>query len=129
MILSSVLAHHEGALRASLRAVYGIDLREARATMLATDLADLVAWLPAGCALWLDVGGPASLTVEAHELRAIEYRLRVLAWLQSKDGSDGKNRPTPPEPIKWAHERRADEQVMDRKARAFLERQKRLQGR
>ena len=90
---------------------------------MVTDLADLVAWLPAGSALWMAVGGPAALTAEAHELRAIEFRLRELGWMKSKDAQSGRNRPKPPDPVPFAHERRAEDVVMSRKSEAHLRRQ------
>jgi hypothetical protein len=85
-------------------------------------LADLTAWLPPGCALWRSVGGPLSESQELSELRVIEYRLRLLAWLQTKDGSAGKNRPDPPKPPKLAREREATVSSIGRKAEAYRRR-------
>lgn len=105
-------------MRASLRAVYGIDLAERR-SMRPRELADLVQWLPAGCAFWLSVGGPAALTMEARELRRVTYWLRVLDYRERNSKGE---RPKPdPEP-EYAHERRARQEAATRKADAFMRR-------
>ena len=123
MILSAGLAFHQGALRAALRATYGVDLREVleEYTMTVLDLADLVVWLPAGCAFWQDVGGPTALSPEARELRRVGYWLRVLDYRER--GSKGDKPRPDPEPD-YAHERRQAAQTMGRKADAWLRRQK-----
>lgn len=112
-------------MRASLRATYGLDLRTIVETRRITvgDLTDLIIWLPAGCPLWQDVGGPASLTGEERMLRAVEYRLRDLTWIQAGGKKAGK-RPEPPQEPPYAHEKRAAGSVMSRKAAAFLKRQR-----
>lgn len=122
MTLIVALTHHRGALRAALRAEYGIDLRAVQEgrTMPVDDLADLVQWLPAGSALWASMGGPASLSVEARELREVAYWLRVLDYRER--GSKGEKPTRLPEP-KWAHERRAEESAMERKAAHYRRRQ------
>lgn len=107
-------------MRASLRAVYGVDLRSARLSMSALDLADLVAWLPAGCAFWMSVGGPASLSREARELRRVGFLLRVVEFRFR--GSKGQKPKPDPEPA-WEHEKREQQALMSRKAEAFLRRQ------
>lgn len=115
-----MLAHHDGALRASLRAEYRIDLRARDVPPM--ELADLVAWLPRGCALWADFGGPAALSAEAALLRTVEYRLRDLLWMQAGGKKAGK-RPEPPQDPPYAHEKRAKTDRMGRKAAAYLRRQ------
>lgn len=69
------------------------------------ETAELLTWLPAGAALWRSIGGDLAISEEAHQLRFIEYRLRVLAWQQTKDGKDGRNRPKPPKQIPLAGDR------------------------
>ena len=101
--------------------MYQIDLRKPGVSL--PDLADLVIWLPAGCALWLAMGGPASLSPESEQLRTLDYRLRILSWQQTKDGSDGRNQPKPPERVKWAHERAAEAMAVDEKSSAWARRQ------
>lgn len=122
MLLAVALTYHEGALRASLMSEYGLRLAEVRSRP-ATEVADLVAWLPAGCAFWQDVGGPPSITQEVRELRRIDYRLQVLDYRER--GSKGPKPKPEPEP-QWAEDRRAKQAAMDRKAARFL---KRSQGR
>lgn len=94
--------------------------------MCVLDLVDLVTWLPAGSPLWVSFGGPASLSVEAHQMRAIEFRLRELEWITA--GGKGA-RPQPPEPPKYAHERVLQQTAMNRKAQAFLARERAREAR
>ncbi len=91
--------------------------------MRATDLADLVVWLPAGTALWVSMGGPSAVPREVQRLQAVEYLLRALVYQNS--GSKGK-KPEPPKPPEYAHEREAREDAQDRKAAAYLRRQSRM---
>ena len=94
--------------------------------MRVSDLADLVVWLPAGCALWLSVGGPAALSDVRREARMIEFRLRELLWLQAGGKKAGRH-PQPPEEPAFAHEKAVDESVEARKAAAHMRRQARIQ--
>ena len=84
------------------------------------ELADLVAWLPPGCAFWLDVGGPAALTLEQRELRRVSYWLRVLDYRER--GSKGEKPKPEPEP-EYAEERRRVDDAMNKKAAAYMRRQ------
>lgn len=59
-------------------------------------------------------------------MAGVEFRLRELAWLQSKDASSGRNRPKPPNPPKYAHQIASEGDETLRKADAYRERQKRL---
>lgn len=93
--------------------------------MRALDLADLVVWLPAGCAFWMDVGGPASMSNEARELRRVSFWLRVLDFRER--GSKGEKPQPDPEPL-YAHEKRVERSAMNRKAQAFLRRQATRRG-
>lgn len=119
-MLALALSNHEGALRASLYATYRLRLEELM-SWPAREAAALVIWLPAGCALWQDVGGPAALSMEARESRTVEFRLRQLMHMLA-GGKGSKPKPLPER--EWAHERRASEQRMLRKAARFMERQK-----
>ena len=123
-MLAMALTHHVGALRASLLSEYGVRLGEVR-SWPAREVADLVAWLPPGCALWRDVGGPASLSDESRTLQLLDYSVRVLDF-HTRQGKGPK--PKPPEAPAYAHERRAEQAVMDRKAAAYLRRQGRAAG-
>ena len=120
-MLVGALHEHEGALRASLRAEYGIDLRNPGMNIL--DLADMVGGLPPGCALWRSVGGPMAYSPEAQLLVAVEYRLHVLQWFKTKDGKDGRN---PPKPIEFRASSAAPD---DRKVRARREQRMRRRPR
>lgn len=106
-------------MRAALREAH-IDLRNPGVGL--SDLADIVAWLPPGCALWRSVGGPLALSEEAHLLRDVDFRLRELAWLQSEDGRKGRNRPKPLQPVPFAHETNAEQAREDAKYAAHAAR-------
>lgn len=122
MTLSYVLARHESSVRASLRAVYGVDLRQVMSdhTVTVLDLADLVLWLPPGCAFWMDFGGPAALSMEVRELRRVGYWLRILEYRER--GSKGE-KPKPDTEPEHAAERQARQDQMSRKAAAHMRRQ------
>jgi hypothetical protein len=70
----------------------------------------------------MDVGGPASITRETRELRRVSFWLRVLDFRER--GSKGDKPQPEPEP-EYAHEKREEKSLMDRKAQAFLQRQQR----
>lgn len=110
----------EGPLRASLRAEYGVDLRDPGMSLL--DLADLAANLPPGCALYRATGGAIAWSDEIHMLAAVEFRLRVLAWQKTEDGKRGRNQPKPLEPPKSVHEKQAETRELSRRAQAYLKR-------
>lgn len=110
----------EGALRASLRSEYGVDLRNPRMPLL--DLADLVANLPRGCALWRATGGPLAWSDETHMLAAVRHGLDILAWQKTEDGSKGRNQPKPIEPPASVYDQREKEQRLSARAAAYLKR-------
>lgn len=112
-------------MRASLQAVYGIRLAAVRTQMGALELADLVAFLPDGCALWQSVGGNRAWSPETHLLNLVEFRLRVLDWRDTKDGRDGKNQPKLHKPPPLAHEKQAEETQQSTRAAAWEARQRR----
>lgn len=122
-MLAYTLNDHEGALRASLLAEYGVRLSSHG--MSVSELGDLVAALPAGCALWQSVGGPMAWSQEMHLLNLIEYRMNVSNWFQTKDGQSGRNQPKPPSYPPYAHEKRADESRQSARAEAWARRQAR----
>jgi len=77
---------------------------------------------PPGCALFRAAGGPMAWTQEMHMLAAVEFRLRVLAWQKTEDAKSGRNKPTPIDPPKSAHEVDAEQRELSRRAQAFLKR-------
>src|SRR5690606_35388597 len=91
-------------------------------SMPVSDLIDLVQWLPPECALGRDMGGPPALSDLTREVRRAVYWLRVLDYRER--GSKGEKPKPDPEP-QWAHERRAEADVMTRKAAAYMRRQRR----
>lgn len=110
----------EGPLRASLRAEYGVDLRDPGMTLL--DLADLAASLPPGCALFRATGGDMAWTTEMHMLARLDYDLRILAWQKTEDGKKGRNQPKPIDPPRPSHEVEAEKRELSRRAQAYLKR-------
>ena len=120
-------AEQRDALRASLLAVYGMTLSTPGCGLL--ELADLVAHLPPGCALWRAAGGPLAWSDEVHMLAKVEHGLRVLAWQKTEDGSKGRKPPKPLEPPTPAGQVRATVEAQSAKAKAWEERQARMQGR
>lgn len=110
----------EGPLRASLRAEYGVDLRDPGMTLL--DLADLTANLPPGCALFRATGGDMAWTTEMHMLARLDYDLRILAWQKTEDGKKGRNQPKPIDPPRPSHEVEAEKRELSRRAQAYLKR-------
>lgn len=110
----------EGPLRASLRAEYGVDLRDPGMSVL--DLADLAAALPSGCALYRATGGDMAWSTEMHMLSAVEFRLRVLAWQKTDDGKHGRNKPEPVKAPVSVYEKQAEEKRLSARAQAYLKR-------
>lgn len=93
--------------------------------MNASDLADLVAWLPPGAALWRAVGGPLSWAPVEHVGAQIVHGLDRLEWRQTEDGAKGRNPPPPIEPPPLTGETQEAEAKTTRKARLHAERQAR----
>jgi hypothetical protein len=108
-----------------LQAEYGIRLATAKDTYSVTELSDLVAYLSDGCALWQSVGGARAWSPETHMLNIVEYRLRVLDWRKTKDGSAGKNQPSLHKAPPYAHEKEAEEVQLSARAAAWEARQRR----
>lgn len=120
-MLADALHNHRGALRASLMEVYGLRLDDALEDVL--ELADLMAWLPAGCALWRAFGGPAAISEEVHAIQMLDYSVRVLDYHAGRQGKGKK--PQPPKTPPFAHEKRAEDAKVRRKAEALVKRQRR----
>ena len=56
-------------------------------------------------------------------LNMVEFRLRVLYWVQTKDGGKGANQPTPTNVPAYAHEKELEAVKMDVRAEAWRRRQ------
>ena len=97
-----------------------MNLRTVRGEYSPFDLADLVAWFPAGCAFWRSVGGPASWSPEERALYGLDFQVRVLDYRMRQ--SKGEKPKPYPEP-EYASQRRAESQKQNRKAAAYLRRQ------
>lgn len=90
--------------------------------MTARELADFVAHLRPGCALWRAIGGDIAWSDETHMLAAVEYRLRVLAWQKTEDGQKNRNQPKPLEAPKSVYDKRAEDERLSQRAMAYLRR-------
>ncbi|WP_137771818.1 MULTISPECIES: hypothetical protein [unclassified Microbacterium] len=96
---------------------YGMDLDDALDEPLTT--ADLVAWLPAGSPVWRSFGGPAAISEDQRALQMLDYTVRVVDFHVRK--GKGK-KPQPPKTPPFAHEQRAEDLKVRRKAEALLRR-------
>lgn len=114
MMLVECVALHGPALRASFYAVYGFD----HETVAPLEAADLAVWMPEGSALWRAVGGPLSVTGVEREMQISNYRLAVLAWMQTEDGRAGRNHPKPPKAPPYAGEAAVETAHAQRQAAA-----------
>jgi len=123
MIVAEALHSHKGALLASFRAEYHLPIVGHGLTL--TEFADMVAWLPPGCALWRSIGGAMAWSEETHMLNMVEFRLRVLYWVQTKDGEKGANQPTPTKVPPYVHEKESEAVKTDARAEAWRRRQAR----
>lgn len=123
MTLADALHNHRGALSAALLAEYGIRLREHDLTL--TELADAVRWLPPGCALWRATGGPLAWSDELHMLVGMEFRLRRLEWMQTKNAQSGRNAPKALTPPPYARDATVKAEKSGARADAWKRRQAR----
>lgn len=136
MALAGALREHEGALRASLASEYpGLpplrSIVKGATGVHLLDLADLVANLPPGCALWRATGGPMAWSQEMHMLVAIQHGLSLLEWEnggimhRKPGGSPPKPIPSPP----FANEQAAKEKrARDKRERYLARRATRRHG-
>lgn len=83
------------------------------------ELADLVAWLPAGSVLWQATGGPMARSREEQALLLVDLRLRQTMWLRGgKKGTEPKY----PDPPADAAERRKQAEATTRRAERYARR-------
>lgn len=106
--------------------MYGIRLAQHDYGVL--EIADLVAHLPPGCALWRAAGGPLAWSDDVHMLARVDYGVRVLAWMKTEDGAKGRNAPKPEEPPVPGNEAKAEEARMNARAEAWAARQDRVRS-
>lgn len=124
-------------MRASIAAEYPIlpplrTILTGRTDVNALDLADYVAHLPLGCALWREAGGPLAWTTEVHMLSHVLHGLDILTWQNT--GIMTRNpkgqQPSPMQPPKsLAEVRAAEERVEAKRERRDLRRQSRMKMR
>lgn len=93
--------------------------------MGALELADLVGFLPDGCALWRSTGGPRAWSEETHLLNLVEYRLRLLVWQKTEAGRKGNQKPELTKPPAHALEKRSEQNKQSIRATAWEARQAR----
>lgn len=104
--------HHESALIADLRREYSITRATlASGEMSVSEVAELVDALPNGCTYKREVGGLWAWTNAEYIAVTQEYELRVSNWMNSRDGSKGRNRPKPIDPPKGRYEEQRTKQT------------------
>lgn len=118
MLLAEVYSNYRAPLLASLQSEYRIGLHDRPMH----EVADMVAWLPPGCALWRAVGGPLSLSSTDELLMFVDFRLRYLLWQGTKDGQSNRNRPDPPKTPPYADARKQEQAHAERQADAYRRR-------
>lgn len=97
-----------------------MDYAEARTRYTPCQLGGLIEYLPNGSPLWLAVGGPRAWSDQTAGLLLVEYRLRILAWQKTKDGSNNNNPPEMQEPPKYAHEEKEEQLKLKRRVDKYL---------
>lgn len=121
-------------MRASIAAEYpGLPtlrtILTGRTDVNALDLADYVAHLPLGCALWREAGGPLSWTTETHMMSHILHGLDILAWqntaIMTRNPKGQQPRPMDP-PKATAEVRAAEDRVDAKRERRDLRRASRM---
>jgi hypothetical protein len=134
MLASALNPERQGALRASIAAEYpGLPplrtILTGRTDVDALDLADYVAHLPLGCALYRASGGPLAWTTDVHMLSHVLHGLDILTWQNTgiMTRNPKGSQPVPMEPPKSVAEARAAEARVDAKReRRDLRRQSRM---
>lgn len=94
-MLVGLVSGHRGPLTADFRRYYQCSLSDALAGGVAP-LADVAAWaahLPPESATARSLDPHWQRTPQVDLLREVEFRLRILAWMQTVDGSKGRNVP------------------------------------
>ena len=129
MTLAGALFEYEGALRASMQAVYQLRLLPGGRTepsRTLREVSDYVAHLPQGCALWVETGGPLALTNEATLLGELIYLAEVADWRATEGKGRRPERMKPPRPAAElrAEAREHGDRITD-KARKHAARQQR----
>ncbi|MEE6280144.1 DUF5361 domain-containing protein [Georgenia sp. MJ170] len=94
-----LLRRHGGALKADLRREYQVDILDLyRGLIGIEDVADLVAYLPPGSAVWREHGGPAAWTDAVAMGAQVEHAVRMAHWARTEDAKHNRNRPEPLRP-------------------------------
>ena len=95
MVLCWMVANHPTELRSDFQRFYGLNLDGMGTDYTVEHASCLAATLPSDSAVMRAVNPRNGWTITEYLLHAIEFDLRVLAWMNSKDGAKGKNRPKP----------------------------------
>ena len=120
------MREHGEAVEADFQRYYHLDLLDLwRGLITPRKAAVLVTQLPAGAQTWVACGYDNAWTLTDHLTATLVDVLQIANWQRAGDSK--AKRPTP---VKRPHDIRGDNakaERMDARARAFLERQKRLQ--
>lgn len=122
-----ILTEYPEELEADLASEYGVDLVDLwRGGLTLRRAAVLATQLPAGSRVWQSAGGPKAWADEYQALMVVEWRLQILDWRQTEDGSKGKNPPDMQEPPPFVGDEQAKASKQDLRAREFMRRQQAL---
>lgn len=125
-----MLTEYPEEVEADLASEYRIDLGDLwRGGLTLRRAAVLTHQLPAGSRLWQATGGPKAWSDEFHALMVVEWRLQILEWRKTEDGSKGKNPPQMQEPPKFVGDEQKKAHTADAKARQFMRRQQAIEAR
>jgi hypothetical protein len=80
--------------------------------------------LPAGSAVWLEMGGPLAWTSQDYFAAAQLHAQQVTNWLKTEDGQNGRNAPQIIEHPAYAKDRERETDKIVSQAEKFLARQK-----
>lgn len=95
MLLVALRRKHGGALRADFQRFYGLNVDGLGRSFSVLHAADLAAHLPPDSAVAREMNPEYAWGVTEHLLATAVDTLRLLVWMQSKDGAKNRNRPKP----------------------------------
>ena len=120
-----LLREHGEALEADFQRVYELDLLDLYRGRISPRKAALLALkLPAGSAVWQEMGGPLAWTSQDYFAAAQLHAQQVANWMQTKDGEEGRNAPEMLQHPPYAKDRERETQKIVTQAEKFLARQK-----
>lgn len=120
-MLALHLARNRDELEADFRQYYGLDLGGMGTDYTVSHAAVLASQLPPNARCMAKLSPNLAWTQERAALERLDYHVRYLMWMLSKDGAKGVNRPKPPETPSQVQER-TDQIIETQHNRALVER-------